>query len=92
MTTKPPPKIKQEQENSAVKKIYTMLEEFKDVLPVSNDRYRIGFCLYRYYTGEAGSVKEALSSAAPITCKIDLKELGEKINEKYNSLNLEIEK
>ncbi len=88
MTTKPPAKIKEEDSSKPLKKIYTMVEELKDIIPVMNDRYRLGFCLNRFYTGESGSIKEAVQSAKPFSCKISLKELEKIVTEKYNKLGL----
>jgi hypothetical protein len=92
MTTKPPAKIIEEESSKPLKKIYTMVEELKDIIPVMNDRYRLGFCLNRYYTGEAGSIKEAVQSAKPFSCKISLQELEKIVFEKYNKLDLPKEK
>lgn len=92
MTTKPPAKIKEEESSKPLKKIYTMVEELKDIIPVMNDRYRLGFCLNRYYTGEAGSIKEAVQSAKPFSCKISLQELEKIVSDKYNKLELSKEK
>ncbi len=88
MTTKPPPKIKEESMSEPVKKIYAMTDELKDIIPIMNDRNRVGFCLYKYYNGEASSIKEALRSANPESCTIDRKELEKLVTEKYNKLGL----
>ncbi len=92
MTTKPPAKIKEEESSRPLKRIYNMAEELKDIIPVMNDRYRLGFCLNRYYTGESGSIKEAVQSAKPFSCKISLRELEKIVTEKYNKLDLPKEK
>ncbi len=88
MTTKPPAKIKEADSSDPLKKIYSMVDELKDIIPVMNDRYRLGFCLNRFYTGESGSVKEAVQSAKPFSCKIPLHELEKIVTEKYNKLGL----
>ena len=88
VTTKPPPKIKEEDNSSTVKKIYSIVDGLEDVIPVMNDRYRLGFCLSRYYEGLADSTYEAIQSAKPWSCKIDLKELDKIITEKFKELNL----
>jgi hypothetical protein len=88
MTTKPPAKVKEEDPSSPVKMIYNMVEELKDIIPVMNDRYRLGFCLHKYYDNEANSIHEALISANPASCKIDIKELEKLLIEKYNKLDL----
>lgn len=88
MTTKTPAKVKEEDPSSPVKIIYTMVDGLKDILPVMNDRYRLGFCLHKYYNGEANSIHEALASANPTSSKLDMKELEKIITEKYNNLKL----
>lgn len=88
MTTKPPAKVQEADLNSPVKIIYTMVEEFKEIIPVMNERYRLAFCLNKYFNGEAGSIKEALISAKPESCTIDMHELEKMVTEKYNKLEL----
>jgi hypothetical protein len=88
MTTKPPPKIKEENVSEPVKKIYSMIHELKEIIPIMNERYRLGYCLFKYYNGEAVSISEALSSANPESCTISREELERLISEKYNKLNL----
>jgi hypothetical protein len=88
MTTKTPAKVKEEDPSSPVKKIYSMVEELKDTIPVMNDRYRLSFCLHKYYIGEAGSIHEVIISSNPASCKIDRKELEKILTEKYEQLNL----
>lgn len=88
MTTKPPASVKAADENLPTKKIYSMVEEFKDIIPVTNERYRLAFCLSRFFTGEAGSIKETLISAKPDSCTIEFRELEKMVTEKYIKLNL----
>jgi len=88
MTTKPPASVKEADPNSPLKKIYTMVEDFKDIIPVTNERYRLAFCLNKYLNGEADSIKEALISAKPESCTIDIHELERMVTEKYIKLNL----
>lgn len=88
MTTKPPASVKEADPNSSLKKIYTMVEDFKDIIPVTNERYRLAFCLNKYLNGEADSIKEALISAKPESCTIDIHELERMVTEKYIKLNL----
>ncbi len=88
MTTKPPASVKKAEENSPTKKIYTMVEEFKDIIPVANDRNRLAFFLHRFYTGETGSIKEAISACKPESSTVDMDHLEKMISEKYENLNL----
>jgi len=88
MTTKPPASIQEADPNSPIKKLYNMVDELKDVIPVMNERYRLAFCLNKYLNNEANSIKEALTSAKPESCTIDMKELEKIVTEKYNKLEL----
>jgi hypothetical protein len=88
MTTKTPAKVKEEDPSSPVKIIYSMVDELKDIIPVMNDRYRLSFCIHKYYNGEANSIHEAVLSSNPASCKIDMKELEKMLIEKYNKLDL----
>jgi translation elongation factor EF-1beta len=88
MTTKPPAKVKPDDPDSPVKKIYSMVDEFADVIPVPNDRNRLAFCIHRYYQGITGSIHEAVMAARPESCTIELDELEQQLEKKYNDLNI----
>ena len=88
MTTKAPAKVKPEDPEKPVKKIYNMVEELSDIIPVQNERNRLAFCINRVYDGIAGSIKEAVQSARPDSCTIGYKELEDILTKKYNELNL----
>lgn len=90
MTTKAPSKIKEEPPDSPVKKIYVIVDELKDIIPVMNDRYRLGFCLNRYLENLAGSIREAIDSAKPWSCKISMDELEKIVTEKMREAELKI--
>ncbi len=55
MTTLPPPKVKHFPDDSLEKKVYNIVESFKDNLPIMNDRNRLAFSLYKYLKGEGDS-------------------------------------
>lgn len=65
-----------------------MVEEFADIIPVMNERYRLAYCLQKYFNHEADSIKETVASAKPESCTIDMHELERLVTEKYNKLNL----
>lgn len=88
MTTKAPAKIKPEDPETPISKIYAMVEELKDSIPMPNDRNRLGFCLNRYYIGEAGTIKEAVYSAKPESSSIELDELVRIFTRKFEELKL----
>jgi hypothetical protein len=87
MTTKAPSKIKEAEDSDPLKKMYAIIEEMADIIPVTNDRYRLAYNLNKFYTGEAASLDEAVR-ASKVECKIDIDDLVKKIEEKYKSLNL----
>lgn len=88
MTTKTPASVKEANPDEPVKKIYSMVEEFKDVIPITNERYRLAYCVNKFYNGETNTLKEALVSANPESCTIDRGELLNQLTEKYNKLGL----
>jgi hypothetical protein len=89
MTTKAPAKVKPEDPEKPIKKIYNMVEELSDVIPIQNERNRLAFCINRVYEGLAGSIKEAVQSARPDSCTINFKDLEEIVSKKYKELNLQ---
>lgn len=80
MTTLPPPATKLFPEDSLEKKCYNIAESLKDYIPIMNERYRLGFNLYRYMKGE-GDPPEVFIKTAKIKFEnISREELVEKIN------------
>ena len=86
MTTLPPPSVTPTPEQSIEKKVYDIVDKFKDHLPVVNDRYRLGFTLYKYMTGE-GDAPEILVKSTKIKVQgISLEELAKKLTEELKNL------
>lgn len=52
MTTLPPPKTIYFSSDTLEKKVYDIVESFKDYIPITNDRYRLAYCLFKYLKGE----------------------------------------
>jgi hypothetical protein len=52
MTTLPPPKTMEFSQDTIEKKVYNLVENFKEFIPVTNDRYRLAFSLLKYLKGE----------------------------------------
>ncbi len=87
MTTLPPPATKLFPEDSLEKKCYNIAESLKEYIPIMNERYRLGFNLYRYMKGE-GDPPEVFIKTAKIKFEnITREELIEKINSSIKSLN-----
>ena len=90
MTTKAPASVKKADENEPVKKIYDMVEEFKEVIPVTNERYRLAFNINKFLNGESASLKEALTNAHTESLTISRNEFLEKLAAKYEQLGLTV--
>jgi hypothetical protein len=80
MTTLPPPGVKEFPADSLEKKIYSIVESFAEFMPVQNDRYRLGYCLFKYVNGEGDEPKIALKSAKIRVEGIAVAELAKKID------------
>jgi hypothetical protein len=80
MSTLPPPATKKFPEDSLESKVYSIVENLREYIPVMNDRNRLGFGLYKYMKGE-GDRPEILVKTSKLDIKnISLDELAEKIN------------
>lgn len=86
MTTLPPPGVREFPADSLEKKIYGIVESFAEFMPVQNDRYRLGYCLFKYMNGEGDEPKVALKSAKIKVEGIALPELAKKIDEELNKI------
>jgi len=74
---------------SIERQVYAIVEEFKDNVPVPNDRNRLAFCLYKYVNGE-GDSPEILVKTTKIKIEgISEKELGTKLKEKVSTVKKE---
>jgi hypothetical protein len=62
MTTLPPPGTKEFPESSIEKKVYSLVESLSGYIPITNDRSRLGFGLYKYIQGEGDSPQILLKS------------------------------
>jgi hypothetical protein len=80
MTTLPPPGTKEFPETSLEKKVYAIAESFSQYVPVINDRNRLGYCLYKFVSGEGDPPKILLRSAKIKVTGISLDELAGKID------------
>ncbi len=56
MTTLPPAGVKKFPEDSLEKKIYNAVDELAEYLPIPNDRYRLGYNLYKRAIGEGDTI------------------------------------
>ena len=74
---------------SVEKQVYAIVDEFKDNIPVPNDRNRLAFCLYKYVNGE-GDTPEILVKTTKIQIEgISEKELAAQLNKKVSAVKKE---
>ncbi len=86
MSTLPPPKTRKFPESSKEKKAYNLVEQFAEYLPITNDRNRLGFGLYKYLEGEGDPPNILLRSSKLKIEGITLDELAKKINDELEKL------
>ncbi|MCX7610116.1 MAG: hypothetical protein N2043_00830 [Ignavibacterium sp.] len=86
MTTLPPPKTKEFPQDSLEKKVYNLVESFKDYIPITNDRYRLAFSLFKYLKGEGDEPLIAVKSNKLKLVNISETELAIKLAEALNKL------
>ena len=80
MSTLPPPEVKKFPDSSLEKKVYEIVESFKEFLPITNDRNRLGFNLYKYLKGEGDHPSIIVKNAKVQINGISEKELADKLS------------
>lgn len=86
MTTLPPPKVKQFPDDSPEKKVYNLIESFKDNLPVMNERNRLAFSLIKYFKGEGDAPLMAVKTNKLKIVGITEEELANRIDEELKKI------
>jgi len=86
MSTLPGPKTQGADPNSLEKKIYNIVDKFASNIPVQNDRYRLGYTLFKYMSGE-GDAPEILVNSTKIQIEgITKAELAASLNEELGKI------
>ena len=86
MTTLPPPNTKEFPNSSTEKKVYNIVNLFSEHLPITNDRNRLAFGLYKYLSGE-GDPPEVLVASSKLTIEgISQEDLANKIAEELKKI------
>lgn len=86
MSTLPPPATQKFPDSSIEKQCYDLVDKFKDFIPISNDRNRLGFNLVKFVQGE-GDAPEILVKSTKIKLEgISHKDLAVKINEELKNI------
>ncbi|HPI36822.1 MAG TPA: hypothetical protein PK397_02650 [Ignavibacteriaceae bacterium] len=92
MTTLPPPFTKEFPVDSLEKKAYGIVDKFVQYLPVENDRNRLGFALFKYFSGEGDPPLQTVKYAKLTLEGITERELAQKIDKEIKSIGLAINK
>ncbi|MBT8380590.1 MAG: hypothetical protein KJN64_15385 [Ignavibacteria bacterium] len=80
MTTLPAPGTNEFPDSSLEKQVYNIVESLSEYIPLTNDKNRLGFNLYKFMKGE-GDPPEVLLKSAKIMIKgITVDELAAKID------------
>jgi hypothetical protein len=74
-------------ESSIEKKVYNIVELFSSNIPITNDKNRLGFGLYKFMKGEGDPPKVLLRSAKIKVVGIRLDELAEKIDTELKKIS-----
>ncbi|MGE5402607.1 MAG: hypothetical protein ACM3S2_19600 [Ignavibacteriales bacterium] len=81
MTTLPPPAVKPFPEDSLEKQVYTIVEKYKENIPIANDRNRLSFSLYKYMNGEGDKPEILVKTTKIKIVGIEPMALAQKLNE-----------
>lgn len=86
MSTLPPPATEKFPDSSIEKQCYDLVDKFKEFIPISNDRNRLGFNLVKFVQGE-GDAPEVLVKSTKIKLEgISHKDLAVKLNEELKNI------
>ncbi len=80
MTTKAPSPVKIFPEDSLEKKVYAIVENFKENIPVPNDRNRLAYTLLSYLKGEGDEPLVTIKNNKLTLKNISKEELAGKID------------
>ena len=81
MTTLPPPKVKMASEDSLESKVYSMIENYKEYIPIPADRNRLSYCMFKYLNGEGDAPLITLKTSKINFEKISREDLAKKLDE-----------
>lgn len=84
MTTKAPAEVNYFDDSVKIKRLYSAIDELKDVIIEDNERNRLSFCINLYFEKEIGSLYDAIVQAKPNSSKVNFKVLEELIMKKLN--------
>lgn len=83
MTTKAPAEINYFDSETQIKKLYTAIDELKNIVTIDNERNRLSFCLNLFFTKEIASIYDAILQAKPKSSTVDFKKLEQLVIAKF---------
>ncbi|MHB8580176.1 MAG: hypothetical protein ACYDA4_09995 [Ignavibacteriaceae bacterium] len=89
MTSLPPPPTKNFSDDSLEKKVYNIVENLSEYIPIMNDRNRLGFSLYKFMIGEGDRPEILVKSSKIHVVGISLEDLAAKISDEIKNLKSE---
>jgi len=89
MTTLTPPGTIQFPDSSLEKKVYNIVESFANHIPITNDKNRLGYCLFKFMKGEGDPPNVALRSAKIKVVGISVDDLAKKIDTELKNISLQ---
>ena len=87
MTTLTPRGMIEFPQTSLEKKVYNIVESFGEYIPITNDKNRLGYCLFKFMKGEGDPPKISLRSAKIKVVGISIDELAQKIVAELNKIS-----
>jgi len=87
MTTLPESPVLKAPEDSVERKVYGIVDRYKEYIPRMNDRNRLAFALYKFVIGQGDDPFTTVKTNKLILEGISEEELAKKIGEDLNSLD-----
>ena len=87
MTTLTPPGTIHFPDSSLEKKVYNIVESFADYIPITNDKNRLGYCLFKFMNGEGDPPKVALRTAKIRVVGISVDDLAQKLDTELKNIS-----
>jgi hypothetical protein len=86
MTTLPPPKVKKSPEDSLESKVYVIVDNYKEFIPLPSDRNRLSYCMYKYLNGEGDAPIITLKTSKINFEGISREDLAKKLDEDLKNI------
>ena len=86
MSTLPSPGTNKFPADSIEKKVYKIVEGLSEYIPITNDRNRLGFNLYKFVKGEGDEPEILVKTSKIKIVGIEPEKLAEKINSEIKKI------